>query len=237
MKNKSVNYKPFLLGSVLILVYFILFDFIIPANKIFPKLSLIYESVIELFLHYNLFTGIAITTSVIYISLSIVLMLFLMFKNLTSVLFKLKSFVKIPFFIFILLFAFWFGTAIWGEFIFAFLLIVLHLSYKSSSNLDDESNNFIEFAKINKLKTGTIGKINSHFINERLIVELRKTHFYLWTFIIIYEFINKTGGLGSVIENIYNNYDLAGLFALSIIIYILIFIGDFLYTLIKKQIK
>ncbi|HPN39228.1 MAG TPA: hypothetical protein PL041_12575 [Melioribacteraceae bacterium] len=227
-------------GLIILLIsivcYFIAFEYIIPANKIFPKLSLVFESIFELFKHYNLFSGIAITSSVIYISLSVILLIVVFLKEFNSYFLKLNSFIKVPFFLIILVFAFWFGNVIWAEFVFAIIVIVAHISYKGKVE-NVKINNLIEFVELNKLSTKLPTKIKSVFTTRSIIEEMRKTHFYLWTFILIYEFINNTGGIGTILERVYNNYDLAGLFAISLILYVLIYIGDKCYILIKNKLN
>lgn len=237
MDNKNYNLRTIFYFIIGIAGYFLLFDIILPANKILPKLSLIFESFSELFKHYNLFTGIAITSSVIYVSLSLIFIILLMFNNISTLLLNFKSFVKIPFFLIILFFSFWFGDAIWAEFLFAFIIIFIHLSYKGNSSKNEKANKVLEFAEINSFSRDVIGNIKGEFAKSLLFQEMRKTHFYLWTFILIYEFIIKTGGIGTVLESTVNNNDYIGFIALSLIIYILILFGDYLYILIKNKIN
>lgn len=227
--------KQLIIWVVFFVVYFILFDFIIPVNKYFPKLSLIYEAGLEIIKHYNLFSGITITTSIIYFPLSVILLL--LYYNINfSFIFKVSNFIKIPFFLIILIFGFWFNNSIFAELIFAFIIILIHISYKARNLLKKESNNYVEFIKINKLSDKTLGKVNFIIIKSGLLHEMRKTHFYLWTFILFYEFINKTGGIGNIVQHIFNNIDLSGMFAISFIIFVLISIGDYIYLVIKNKI-
>jgi ABC-type nitrate/sulfonate/bicarbonate transport system permease component len=237
LDNKNFYLRTIFYFIIGLTIYFLLFDIILPANKILPKLSLIFESFFELFKHYNLFTGIAITSSVIYVSLSLILIIILIFDNISSFLFSFKSFIKVPFFLMILFFSFWFGDAIWAEFLFSFIIIFIHLSYKGNSLKNEKANKVLEFAKLNSFSRNVIGNIKGEFAKSLLFQEMRKTHFYLWTFILIYEFIIKTGGIGTVLEITVNNNDYIGFIALSLIIYVLILFGDYLYILIKNKIN
>ncbi len=237
MDNKSIKLRLILYTILGFVSYYVFFDYLLPANKAFPKLSLIYESTFELFKHYNLFTGIAITSSVIYVTLSIVLLFIILFKNLNSFLLNFNSFIKVPFFLIILLFSFWFGNVLWAEFLFAFIIILIHLSYKGTSFKNKKVDQLLEFVKLNRFSVKVTNNINGQYAKGLLVTEMRKTHFYLWTFVLIYEFIIKTGGIGTVLDNTFNNYDLAGFISLSLMIYILIYLGDFLYVLIKNKLN
>ncbi len=229
--------KQIITWLIFFAIYFLLFDFIIPNNKYFPKLSLVYEAGLEIFRHYNLFSGLAITTSIIYFSLSLLLVLLYFNININiNFIFNFSLFIKIPFFLIILIFGFWFGNSILAELVFGLFLIITHISYKATTFLKNENGNYLEFIEINKLSDKTLKKVNLILVKNILLNEIRKTHFYLWTFILIYEFINITGGIGTILHNIFNNIDLSGIFAISFIIYFLITIGDYMYLVIKNKI-
>lgn len=67
--TKSIDNKfksKIVLTVTLIFIYILLFQFILPVNKVLPKPSLLIESFIIIWSDYNLLTSLAVTSTVIY---------------------------------------------------------------------------------------------------------------------------------------------------------------------------
>ncbi len=242
--NKK-RYLSLISITVFIFLYCTIVEFILPVNEIIPKPSLIIESIISLFKDYGILQSIALTSSVVYISL--VLCYFLLHftshfiikiadnKQINSIFSFLKLFKYFPFIVGIVLFVFYYNTSIYGEFLFAFLFVIFNLFAKFANINDNFVNEYKIFIENNKLSQNKLINMKSKLIQPGLYSSFKKLHLTLWAVVIVYEFIALTGGLGTKYNILLSNHDFSGFIALAILISILIWFGNYLFTLIKNK--
>ena len=141
-KNGSTKSKlTFLIA--LIFIYVMLFEFILPVNKVLPKPSLLVETFISIWPIYHLLQALAITTTVIYTAIAIGYLVTVLRSRfiirasyeLPHSVESLKLFRYFPPFFVAILFVFWFGDSLYAEFLFALLAVTFMLS----SNLYSEA--------------------------------------------------------------------------------------------------
>ncbi len=240
MLSKSKITKYFLQIFLPIITYIILFEFIIPVNKFFPKASLIYESIISIFIDYDIITGIAISSTAVYIGI-IFSYIFLKLSYPKVISFNISLFNNVNYFIpsviFIVIWVFWFNSSIFAEFIFTCFWAIIRLYNKVFQTSYSNLSNKINFIKLNNLGNEKIIKLKSLQLFDKLYEDRYLFHLQIWGIVFIYEFISQSGGLGSNIFQLFTNYDLSGVFAITIISSIIIFIGDKIFNLAWDKIK
>ncbi len=246
--TKSIDNKfksKIVLTVTLIFIYILLFQFILPVNKVLPKPSLLIESFIIIWSDYNLLTSLAVTSTVIYLSLilssiviywlgKVIIMIAMEYRNSYELVQLLKYF---PAFFFAIIFVYWFGNSIWGELLFAFCISLFFLK----RNIFDLSINVKETYIITAKNLGLLNnEIYSDVIKKaifpKLYNSLKPIHNYLWIIILIYEFISQKNGLGGVYYTALLYNDFTALFSVAILISLLIWIGDFMINFITKKI-
>jgi len=237
-KNRLTKY--FLQIFLPVITYFILFEFIIPANKYFPKASLIYDSFFSIFTDYDIITGIAISSTSVYLG---IILSYIFIKLTLPLIFQynfnsLKSFnYFIPAIVFIVIWIFWFSSSIYAEFIFICIWAIIR-QYNMALNLDySVLQNKINFVNLNNLGNDKSSKLKINYLFEKLYDERKTYHLQIWSIVLVYELVAQTGGLGSNIFQLFVNYDLSGLFAITIILSFLIFVGDKILNLAWDKIK
>ncbi|MFH1525441.1 MAG: ABC transporter permease subunit [Bacteroidota bacterium] len=228
----------------LIFIYVILFEFILPANKILPKPTLIYESFLSLVKDYNLFGEFGLTVTVIYSSLiaaylvvfafrAPILKLLCTFTSLPSLLGIFKNF---PAFFFAVLFAFWFGGSFFSEIIFGVTYSIFSMIGIMNRNIFRLNEAYLLTGRNMGLNENQIlNKIVWKEIQQRIHSKLNKIHFYLWIWILVYEFINNSSGLGSIYFHTLSYNDFGGIFALAISISFIIWFGKYLIEILNKK--
>lgn len=243
LKRKDYTGTKILL--TLLFVYVVLFEFILPANMVLPKPSLLLESYESLWNDYDLFTAFAQTTSIAYGSIIIgyaVITLFAglyikssrYFSNLTNNVFRVTRY--LPAFFFAVLFAYWFGDSTAAEFVFALIAVIgfckVTLFYASQNAKE-------EYILAAKGLGAAPGKIETEVIwkscQPKVYGEVNKLHYYVWILLLVYEFVSHSGGFGLLYSTLLNYNDFAGIFAVAILIGVLIFIGDSLLSFIKNK--
>ena len=240
---KSIKQSLSVLAAF-IFVYVILFEFILPVNKILPKPTMLWESFGSLWNDYDLLYASGITTSVIYSAL-IIAYLFVhslggkfikIFYETPGVFTGFRIFKYFTLFFFAVLFSFWFSGSVIAEFIFAFLTAVIFLGIELYHNSQKVRPEYISSAislglKPEKIYKEVIGK----FAQPALFDALFKIHYLLWLIILIYEFLAQTEGFGTIYRLILYYRDFAGMFALGIIISLLIWIGKEMIVFFKSK--
>lgn len=230
---------------ILLFVYVTLFEFILPINKILPKPSLLYESFIHIWSDYNLLQALAITSTAVYLS---IFFAFLLLYGVSRFIIKigiefsgsietLKLFKFFPAIFFAIVFVFWFGDIFIAEILFGFLaLFFLFIAelINASRNVQPE---YIQSAKnlglsINQIYSQVIWKAALPELTKKII----KSHYYIWTLLIIYEFISPINGFGGVYKLALSYNDFTALFTFAIIISIIVWIGDFILRRLTNKI-
>ncbi len=246
MKNSiGKNFKHQLIVFLtFVFVYVLLFEFILPVNKILPKPSLLLESYSSLWTDYNLFGAFAITTSVIYLSIivgylfaaSISGMLIKSFYNTPGIFNGLKIFRYFPAFFYAILFAYWFEGSIIAEFIFTFLAVVFILGLNIFNQLGSVKPEYIESAKsLGIYESKIYSEVIWKSIQPEIFESLFRLHYYIWVLVLLFEFVGGSDGFGLIYRSLLTFQDLAALFSLAILISLLIWLGKFLIRFFQKK--
>lgn len=240
--NDFKNKLSFLI--TLLFIYVMLFEFILPVNKVLPKPSLLLESLISSWSDYSLLSALTITTTIVYLSLLIGYLLmifiakyfltyFITYKDLANT-FKLFRFIT-PFFAAVI-FVFWFNNSIIAEFIFSFIVVAGLLKFGIFNELQNIKEEYYLVAKNLGLKDKVIyNKVINKLIEPSLFGLVDKIHYYLWTIILVYEFIGGNNGLGKVYFKALTFNDFYALFSITIIISLLIYLGHLLIKFIHEK--
>jgi ABC-type nitrate/sulfonate/bicarbonate transport system permease component len=242
-RKKKTLYKYL---AFYLFLWIILFEFILPVNKIFPKPSIVIQSFPSLLSDYNLLPNYISTIAVIYIALVsayyfVKLLGFLPGKEnklAVNFIFSLEWFSEyIPGIILGLLLIFWFPSSEYIEFIFAFLSAFFYMMI-----VMQKSRSFIPEEYITV--SGSIdpgGKVISKmiywkFAQAEIVSRLEKIHFNLWLVLIAFEYIKGGYGIGNVFHRalIYN--DLSAFFSALIITGLTIYIGSLAIKYIQNKI-
>ena len=240
--NKNTSWKSkFYFILTLIFVYVLLFEFILPVNKILPRPSLLLDTFSSIWRDYNLLQSIGLTTSVVYVSIILAYPIIWMksrfiiraSRELNISMETLRVFRFIPIFLIVVFLVSWFSNSVISEFVFALIVA----SFLLGTRLFTESKNVkSEYLLVGKNLGLSQNRIYSKIIWKAAEPEVLKSlviiHFYLWGLVLIYEFIANIAGLGGVLSFALSYNDFASIFALTIIISILICIGNYIIEFI-----
>jgi len=239
--NNSAIYLS--LFAVVTFIYIILFEFILPANGILPKPSILIESVASLFKHYNFLYGYAFTLSIIYFALlvgyfciklfrNIMLYFVEVFPNIVGLVTTHKYFVTISL---VFLFHFWFGNNFYGELFIALVVVVGNLKLQYFKSIYKVKQEYLDAAR--SLDITEDKKINIIWksIQPDLFKALELSHYSLWTLLLIYEYINRTEGIGSILRLAIKYNDFSVVVLLMIIISFSLWLGTILLNSIKRK--
>lgn len=245
MPNNQSIVSKIKLAVVLLFVYVVLFEYVLPVNKILPKPDLLLESLIAVWKDYSLLQSAAATTTIIYLSLALSYFIFIKAAPLLMRFFtaynesaeSLKIFRYFPAFFFAILFSFWFGDSFFAEFLFAVVVSFFMFSF-SLFRYNGETN---ENYKLTAQNLGVAGnqlysKVLFKSIQPRIFEDMRRTHYYIWILIMIYEFVSSAEGFGGVYRQALNYNDFSALFSIAVIISLLILLGDLVYKIIREKI-
>mgnify|MGYP000280092929 CR=1 FL=1 len=244
LENKFLLKSKIHFLLVLLFVYVILFEFILPFNNLLPKPSLLVESLVQIWQDYNLLSAIAITTTIIYTSLLIAYFINYVSAGTTikiaiefpETIEKLTLFKYFPAFFFAIIFSFWFGDSIWGEFLFALIASTLLVIVNLIAEIKDHNPVFAEVASnLGLNKNAVYSKVIFKDIQPIHFSNLVRIHYYLWVLLMIYEFISNINGLGGIYRSALMYRDFAGLFSIALVVSILILFGSDVIKFIKEK--
>lgn len=228
----------------LLFIYVVLFEFILPVNKVLPKPSLLIESIPALFSDYNLLSEMAITTSIVYLSIAAGFFLVwavsfpltkMVEKNL-GIFNNFRLFINIPAFFFAVLFAFWFEDSIIAELVFATIISTVFIMsdyVKVAATVPAEY--------INAGKSLLISKkdIHKHVIWKyslpSIFKNMNRLHYYLWVMLLTYEFIGQVNGFGGIYNFALKYNDFSVIMLLGILIALLIWLGNSIINYLHKK--
>ncbi len=229
----------------LLFVYIILFEFILPVNKILPKPSLLWESFGALWENYNFLNAMMISTSVIYgaIILGYVIISLVpgvlagLFDKYNGLINGLSLFRFFPAFFYAILFAYWFPDSIGAEFIFALSGSLFFMGLAYGNGMKNIKEEYLLAAKSLNATDDEIYKgIVWKSCQPEIFNALPKVHYYVWGMVMVFEYVANYAGFGSVYNSILSYHDFSALFAVAIIISLLIWIGNMLIGFAAKQI-
>lgn len=224
------------------MLWILLFEFILPANNIFPKPSTVIESAGALWNEYNLFYNVLSTVGAIYISIFFsyfIVRFFLYFigrdNHLFHFVFSIEGISRyIPGLVLGLFLIYWFPNSEFIEFIFAFLTAFLAFTIKINDELKKIPAEYIYLirslgAEEYFLQKNVIWKL----LQPELIKQTFQLHNYLWVTLIAFEFIKGGLGMGAIFKKALLYNDLAAIFFMALLTGIIIFLG----TLLLKKIE
>lgn len=242
MKTNNLKNQLSLLFTFLF-VYILLFEFILPVNKVLPKPSLLIESFSSIWFDYSLLTSIALTTTCVYFSLAAAYgLIFYLFRYLFYYIVTFKdiynsiSFYKyVPSLFVVIIFIYWFNDSFVAEFIFGFVFAAAILKISLFEEINNIKEEYYIVAKSMGMGEKEIcQKVIFKSLEPSLFNKLIQIHYSLWMIILIYEYIDGNG-LGGAYRKILLYGDFAGIFVLTIIITFLIWIGSLLLKFIQAK--
>lgn len=233
------------LPLTLLFVYILLFEFILPVNRILPKPSLLWESGLSIWQDYNLINPLIVTLSVVYSSIIIsylilnfaagrIIGLLRSFPGLAGSLGFTKYFPLLPL---IVIIEFWFPVSLPVEYLFGVAAAFAIFTSSLSGGLTSLPKHYIDAASSigfneNKINSAVIWKS----LQPEVFAPAGKFHAGIWGTILVFEFVNFSYGLGSVYFRMLNYSDFAGVIALTVIIAVLICLGNMLIQFLKNKI-
>ena len=230
--------------AALIFIYIILFEFILPVNKFLPKPSMLLESFNSLIHDYNFIYGLLFTFTAIYFGMLISYLIIYLSRNiliyiaenyqlLTERFLIGKYFV--PLFL-VFLFELWFGESIWAEYFFIIIIMMGLLKAEVITGISSVKEEYITSAKSLGLTTSEINdKIIWKSIQPNVYDIFIKYHVYFWVNVLVYEYICKTQGIGSIFNLIIRYNDLSALIVLVLIVILSNVIMEINLNRIKKK--
>lgn len=228
----------------LIFIYIVLFEFIIPANKFLPKPSILLDSIPSLFNDYNFLFSFLFTVSTIYATMVIsyffikagnqLLINFLnQFPGLKNLFVLGKYF--IPIFL-VFLFELWFSSSVWGEYLYVLIIIMGILKESVSNQIKNIRTEFIDSAKSLGIDdSGIIKNVVWKSLQPGLFSSLRKNHIIIWGYLLLYEFICNTGGIGSIFNTALNYNDLSIVVLLITLTIFTFLIMEYAFEQLRKK--
>lgn len=230
--------------AALTFIYIILFEFILPVNKFLPKPSMLVESLSSLIFDYNLLNGFIYTFTAIYIVMMLSYLLIYISKSILiytaqnyqqlSELFLLGKYF-VPLFI-ILLFDLWFGNSIWGEYFFMLILMMAPLKIEMITRIKSVKEEYIIAGKSLGLNKNDINdKVVWKSIQPKVFDVFIENHIYFWVYVLVYEFICNTKGLGSIFNLIIKYNDLSALIVVFIILIFSLVLMELILNRVKKK--
>ncbi len=243
--NKGTSKKTFLFLLSYFILWIILFEFILPVNQILPKPSIVFLSFSALWQFYKLPVNFITTISVVYFSLFAAYFIIYMFRNFllkhnhifTDFILSLNWFSKyVPGIIFGLFLIFWLPDSNYIGFIFAFSTSFFSMLIKLKEETINIKHEYVDAAKSLGADESVVRrKILWDASQPGLIKHLFELHFYIWSVLIVFEFINGGYGLGNIFRLALQYRDLSALFTNAIIIGVTIFLGSHVIRYIRNK--
>ncbi len=246
MKEKKILLQnSAALFVTLFFVYVVLFEFILPINKVLPKPSSVYESFIHIWSDYNLLFAFTTTTSVIYVAIALsILFLYAGAKYFIKLFVEMKYSIQsfqifrfIPIFFIAVLFNFWLPNNLLAELLFGFLaaaFLALKKLFDESMKIKEEY--LLVARNLNLTQSDMYKNIYWKSSLPALVKYYEKIHLSLWTLILIYEFIDNTHGFGFISRTALDYKDFTALYTLAIILSLLIWFGNSVIRFVNNKI-
>lgn len=229
--TKKDNLVYYLISGYFVL-WVILFEFILPVNKILPKPSVVLLALPDLFRVYHLGESILSSVSAVYLPLFLAWMILWIFrKNLFnthsafSLFFaSLEWFTKfIPGIILSLLIIYWFPDVEYIKYLFIFFIAFISLLSKLRQSEKEIPGEYLD--SVISLGYRDAGVIKWKHSEPLLASHSLDLHLYIWSMLLVFEYIKGGYGLGSVFRTALTFKDISGLFASILITGIIVWLG------------
>lgn len=226
------------------LLWILLFELILPVNSIFPKPSIVLQSLFDLFKTYQLGWNYLSTVSAIYFPLilayylvQILFPIILQKTIISDIILSVEWFSRyIPGIILATIFIYWFPQSEFTKFIFVFLFSFTSLMFRSNNLADNLGLEYSLALQSFGIGTNSISrKVIWKAIQPDLMTHIIRQNIYLWASVIVFEYVNLGFGIGTLLRKILQFRDLSALVMIFIIIGISIFISMQLLKLIKNK--
>jgi NitT/TauT family transport system permease protein len=244
IKNEESIVNKYLPYLVLLFVYVVLFEFILPVNKVLPKPTLLWQSLIAVWSDYSLLQEISLSTLIIYSGiLSSFLILYLFRTPILKLLFNFGyvfpkfSFLKyFPAFFYAVIFAYWFPDSPYAEFLFVFVAVIFYLMLTITQNTDKVNKNLIDVAaNLNLSESEIYSEVIWKNLLPYILDGLIKIHFLFWIIVLLYEYVGDYFGIGHVYNTALQYNDFSGLFSIAVYVALLIKFGSFVIEYTKSR--
>lgn len=246
MKEKKILVKnSVVLFVTLIFVYIVLFEFILPINKILPKPSSLYESFLHIWSDYKLLFAFTTTTSVIYVAITLsALFLYAgakyyikIFVEMRYSVLSFQIFRFVPIFFIVVLFNFWLPNNLLAELLFGFLttaFLAINKLFDESKKINEEY--LLVARNLNLSQSDIYKKVYWKSALPAMAKYYEQIHLSLWTLVLIYEFIDNTHGFGFIFRTALDYKDFTTLFTTAVILSLLIWFGNSVIRFVNNKI-
>ena len=242
---KSSKYS----AQYLILLYFVLwillFELFLPVNNVFPKPSVVFQSLPDLLKTYELSWNYLSTISAIYFPLIVTYYLIrflfpvIMHKNfLSDIILSFEWFSRyIPGILLAMILIYWFPQSEFTKFFFAFLISFTSFMFKSQYLAENLGSEYSLAMQSFGIENNTIlRKVIWKAIQPSLMAHIIQQNIYLWASVILFEYVNLGYGLGTFLRKILLFKDFSALIMSFIIIGFSIFLSTQLLKFSKNKI-
>ena len=240
-RNGSFKAKSYIISGYFIL-WVVLFEFIFPVNKILPKPSVVLLSLPDLFKVYHLGESILSSVSSVYLPLAFAWIVLWICKNIlvgnnnyfTHFFNSFQWFSKyVPGIILSLLIVYWFPHTEYMKYIFIFLISFASLVMKLRETANSAPVEYIYSAM--SLGYKNVKQIKWKHSEPELAEHSVNLHLYLWSMLLIFEYIKGGFGLGSVYRTALMFNDISGLFTSIIITGVIVWLGGMLLNFYRQK--
>jgi len=223
----------------LIFIYVALFDFILMPLKIFPRTALIWESFKYLNNNFNFLQKSIITLVAILLTMLVSFFILYLLRNLVIKLLEyspefLNNFTLFYYFTPLILIAFvglFLGNNIISEIIFLLILSFTLFLIALNNAFKNKYEPYILAGKGLGMNPIKIRKnIVWHNLLSLMKNKIRNNYLNIWLYLLIYQFLFASNYLGSILRKLIDYNDIAGFYAFSIFLWIVIFIGNLLIS-------
>ncbi len=234
LAGQNTSKKVLLYIALWFIIWAIVFEFILPVNKFLPAPTVLIRAFGSLWTDYNLGVNLLSSVSVIYFSLVIS---FFLIRFLREIFFRGRGFLFnflvslewfaefIPGVIIGMLLIFWYPQSDYTEFVFVFLLVFTSLGITLFKLRENINADYREAAVSLGVGKSELSLIEFNSLLPLLAKSFSELHFYVWTMLIVFEFINRSFGIGYILRQALEYKDLSAFTASLVVIGITIYAG------------
>lgn len=239
------NLRKYAYFSAYFIIYILLFEFIVPAGRIFPKPALILESFSSLQIHYGFLLNALYTVSGIYVSMVLAYgAVWLLRARIIGVLLNaadfqgslrlFKYFTVIPF---ITIYIYWFPVSNLSEILFTFLASLIFLLNVLSHRVGTVNRAYIEpFLPLKAESSFLYKNIYWKSLKPALFNSFQRLNIYLWTIVLFFEFVKGYMGIGNIYRLALSYKDISGLAAMSVLLAVIIALGGYVIKVLNRKV-
>jgi ABC-type nitrate/sulfonate/bicarbonate transport system permease component len=245
MENGFFAHRKYVyLFSALLLVWIVLFEFVLSPNQMLPKPSVVILSFGSLITDYGLFRNLLSTLSVLYFSFITACLAVWIFRShlIQNNFIRYFAFLPgwlsrfVPSVLIMLFLVFWLKGSEYIKYLLLFLTGFTLLINKLEHEIKNSRSEFSDAA-------ASLGADND-FLSRNIIWKsiepsiagyLPGVHIYLWSVLLVFEFIDGERGMGSILYKALLYRDLSSLFSSTIIIAFIILSGEIVLNLMKNK--